>query len=209
MKNDYRWLAPFYYPLSRMFFGRALYHSQIALIPHLPSEGRGLFIGGGNGEMLNELFLRTNLEVTYIEKTAQMIDQCRKLLRPEFRSRITFIQGTEKDIPQKQFDLIFTFYFLDLFPPADCKQLIRQLHAHLKSEGHWYLADFAIPIKLKHRLLVKLMLHFLRITTGLQTTKIYDYRKMISRESYRLAEEQMFFSGLLFSSLFRKAWNNN
>jgi ubiquinone/menaquinone biosynthesis C-methylase UbiE len=93
-----------------------------------------LVVGPGPGDELLPLLDRCpEAEVTVIEPSAQMLDQCRCTIADHLgMERCRFLQSTladalSTDLNQMQFDLVVCHNVLHLMPPLDHVELLQQL----------------------------------------------------------------------------------
>jgi hypothetical protein len=57
-------------------------------------------------------------------------------------SLIQFIQGTETDIPDKDYDAVLTHFYLDLFSDDQLPDLIAKIKMKLANNALWLVTDF-------------------------------------------------------------------
>ena len=165
MLNQYNKIAHFYTGLSRLVFGNQLIKIQQQLITHLPTDGKLLILGGGNGEILPFIFKHAPLiAIDYVEASSTMIKLAKK--NALNHQKITFHHMDVHDYSHKH-DHIYAGFFLDLFHEEQIEQLIQKLEK--SKQTHWYIADFQINKNTKHHLLrsiqLRLTLLFFRLTT--------------------------------------------
>ncbi|WP_185816847.1 class I SAM-dependent methyltransferase [Hymenobacter metallilatus] len=182
-------VAAVYDPLARLVYGSALRRAQqAALAAGLPAGApRVLVIGGGTGWILGEVLQRNPAaHIVYLEASARMLTRSRAWLlrhQPHRTRQVEFRLGTEAALhPTEHFEVVLTFFFLDLFEPRRLRCITERLHRALVPGGTWLLADFAVPSQWWHRGLLWLMYRFFGLITGISG----QHRPPIEAELHRL-----------------------
>ena len=184
MLNQYNKIAHFYTGLSRLVFGNQLLKIQQELIMHLPTDGKLLILGGGNGEILPSIFKHApHLSIEYVEASSSMTKLAKK--NAPNHQKITFHHKDVRDYSHKH-DHIYAGFFLDLFHEKQIEQLIRKLEK--PKQTIWYVADFQINKNTKNRLFrsiqLKLTILFFRLTTQHTINHLPDIRSIFLRLGY-------------------------
>ena len=65
--------------------------------------------------------LKLSVKVTYVEQSVKMIELA-KTMAPFQTLEIDFIEGNEDSIPENQYDVLFTAFFLDVFKEDHCQE---------------------------------------------------------------------------------------
>jgi ubiquinone/menaquinone biosynthesis C-methylase UbiE len=198
--NKFNRVATYYDLLAQLVFGNAIRNSQTLYLNQLPKDSKILVIGGGTGWWLKEL-QRINpiCEVWFIEASSAMLERARM----NGSSNITFIHGTEGDIPPIQFDGIVTYYFLDLFTDLEMKVAIERLNACLKSNGIWAVADF-VNYKWWHRTFLSVMYFFFRRVGALRVNQLHRWEENLTNQNLERTHQTFFYKGFITSCLYRK-----
>lgn len=200
-KGGFDTVASVYDALSYMVFGNDLRKAQQAFIHKLPAEGTVLIIGGGAGWILKEVITRRpQLKIHYVEASAKMLELSKK--RVSDHERVSFIHGTEKSIPTRNYDCIITNFFLDVFSEDDLIQVMLLLRQKLSPEGIWLCTDFRATDRASHKFLIWLMHHFFRLFSSLDAKKLLDFRPCFVKADMRLKEEKTLRRGLIFSAVY-------
>ena len=165
MLNQYNKIAHFYTILSKLIFGDKLHKIQQELITQLPTEGKLLILGGGNGEILPLIYNHApQLFINYVEASSTMIRLAKK--KAPDQQKIKFHHMDVLDYSHKH-DQIYSGFFLDLFHEKHIKQIIKKFEK--SNQTIWYVADFQINENTKNRLFriiqLKLTILFFRLTT--------------------------------------------
>jgi tRNA (cmo5U34)-methyltransferase len=197
-------VAAFYNPLARLVYGSALQAAQrAALAAGLPAGApRVLIIGGGTGWVLLEVLrYRPLAQVLYLEASPRMLERARAALAaqlPAAGTQVEFRLGTETALlPTDTFDVVVTFFLLDLFEPMRLRQLIGRLRAAARPGASWLLADFAAPHVWWQRGLLAAMYGFFRFTAGISARTLPPIHQELARVGLRPVHERRFFGGMV------------
>lgn len=200
--NDFDKVANWYDRLAKLVFGDAIKKAQTHFLEKIPKEGKLLIIGGGTGWILKELFiLRPNLEVHYIEASTRMLALAKKNSPESFNVR--FIHGTEKNMPETEYDCIITNFFLDVFKPKQLLNVVEKLKNHLAFKGVWLVTDFQKTAKFFHTLLIKVMHLFFRLISNLESKSLNDLSVPFQKLELTEAESTVYFGGMIYSKVYR------
>ncbi|GAA4017599.1 hypothetical protein GCM10022408_34020 [Hymenobacter fastidiosus] len=204
-------VAAFYDPLSHFIFGQELQLAQQATLEALPlGHPYVLIIGGGSGWVLPEvLSRRPNARVLYVEASPMMLVKSREtLLRlaPKHATQVEFRLGTETSLrPQESFDVIITFFFLDLFALARLRAVLDRLTAVRRRGAPWLLADFRPPQTRWQQALLVTMYRFFRLTTGISGRRLPPIHAELARMGLFPRQQQLFYRGLVEATVFGEA----
>jgi SAM-dependent methyltransferase len=211
--HSFSLVAPFYDLLSRGVFGPALYRSQEQYLDLVPAGARVLLIGGGTGQILPALLKHTaSREIVFLEASDKMLAKARKNAPTQQEAcRVIFRLGTEADIgPEEKFDVILTYFFLDLFSPALLNQITHRLHQALVPGGLWLVSDFVKPPgpglrQAAAACLFRSMYLFFRLTCGISAATLPDWQRVLARHGLIPAKSCYFYSGLIQAAAYQKA----
>lgn len=169
-------IAPVYDWLARVAFGRSLVQAQQWGISQVRSDDRVIVLGGGTGETLPDLAVRQPAHVCYVDASAVMLQKARQRTWPG-NVPITFLQGTEADIPADELaDCVLLPFVLDLYPAATLqKQLLPALLRHLRPGGQLIVTDFDQPTTTGQRTWMWLMLRFFRLAAQIPVQSWTDW----------------------------------
>jgi len=209
--SGFDFVAAFYDPLARLVYGPALRQAQqAALVAGLPVGAPWvLIIGGGTGWVLGEVLRqRPRARILYLEASPRMQHQSQQWLQrhlPQHAAQVEFRLGTEAFLlPQEQFDVVLTFFFLDLFEPARLRKIVGRLRAALAPDGLWLLADFGPPKAWWHRLLLGLMYRFFGLTTGISARRRPPIEAELHRSGLTPEPVGQFFGRMVEASVWRE-----
>jgi len=179
MLNKYNSIAVFYPYLSRYIFGKSLINIQLKAIPHLPSRGKILLIGGGNGEILPYIFKeRPKLQIEYFEASSKMIELAKK--KVQNNPLITFVHSDCLSECSTDINVVFAPFFFDLFSEADIQNMLKQLEVRIAKNFTLITADFQISRKTKLRQLRKFQIYLSILFFKLFTNHRLGYLPNIS-----------------------------
>ncbi|WP_347158128.1 class I SAM-dependent methyltransferase [Pontibacter chitinilyticus] len=205
-------VAFFYDRLARLVYGSAQEQAQLALLPYVPASARVLVIGGGSGWLLEQL-LHTpkQLSILYVDAAPAMLQLAKKRYHQyplPHSSTVTFRLGTEQSLlPHERFEVVFTPFLLDLFPPLRLRQLMQVLEAHLQPGGVWLFADFW-PVQQSppwwQRVLIFGMYAFFGMLSGVKARKLPDYGQHFHALQLQEVHHQPFYGGMIQGKVFVK-----
>lgn len=209
--SGFDYVAVFYDPLARLVYGPALQQAQqAALAAGLPTTGRPrvLIAGGGSGWVLGEVLGRCpGARIVYLEASPRMLARSRAWLArhwPQAAGQVEFRLGTEAALqPTEQFEVLITFFLLDLFAPDRLRELVARLGAARAPGGAWLLADFGPPRRWWHRLLLRLMYGFFGLTTGISGRQRPPIEAELARLGLRPTPAGQFFGQMVEASVWR------
>lgn len=166
-----------------------------------------LIIGGGTGWILGDIWQqRPQAQVLYLEASAQMLAQAtawQQRHQPQRANQITFQLGTEAALTAtERFDAVLTFFFLDLFAPAELEGVVQCLHAARRPGAPWLLADFTPPTRWWHRALLAVMYRFFRLTTGISARALPPTQAVLAQVGLQPQRRQLFFGGMIEATVF-------
>lgn len=198
--NGYNLIAPFYDLIVNIVFGNKIKELQITHLDKISNNSMVLILGGGTGWILEEIDKRKNgLTITYIDLSSKMIERSKK--RTINNNKVIFIEGTEQNIPQQQYDVLITNFYLDLFPEKKLIKIIKKL-SQLQC-SLWIWTDF-VPNK-SYKWLEKLMILFFKCMTGLSNNQVYHYDQLIEKHSlYKNKSRETKMNGFLVSAIMIK-----
>ncbi len=205
-ENDFNGLAWVYDKLGFVVFGDTILKAQQAFLSHIPAHSKVLFLGGGTGNVLPLVCQQNPTEIYYMEKSEQMLQRAQKQILPP--TCIHWIHGDETHpaIQSLQFDLILTFFLLDLFEESSLKTLMENLSQKLSPNGQWMVADFNPDAQgTVAKILYKSMYAFFRFTSKVQATHLPDYPAQFRQLGFLQIEKQHFYSQIIQALVYQKA----
>jgi len=183
----------------------------------LPSMKKAALVGEGDGEFLIEFLKHCDCEqVHYIDSSQAMMELARKRLQEHPTHLLKRVEFFHRDLrvepmPDQEYDLVVTNYFLDVFNEQSLTECISKLAASCKSGAFWLYADFQISGGMfqKFRAIVwlNLMYVFFRIVARIQARRLIDPSTTLEEHGFKLIAISEFSRGLMRSEL--RQWTNS
>jgi ubiquinone/menaquinone biosynthesis C-methylase UbiE len=207
-------IAPWYEPVEHLCFGRALERRRNAYLGDLRDVRTALSCGAGDGRFMTAL-LQANPQVTVtaIDASRRMVEiASRRMLAMAggLRARADYHCAPVQSFhpPQTSFDLIATHFFLDCFSTEDAAAIIHRLAGWAAPRAHWIVSEFCQPATPVGRFwtgaIIRSLYAAFRVTTGLRTTRLPDYRPALLSEGFELRQQEHACGGLLVSELWER-----
>lgn len=224
-------LAPWYRPLERVAFGRALERRRLALLPWAlggtpPSSPpvNALLLGEGDGRFVAALTARLHQgdRVECVDASAGMLALARERVegspdrsvdtRFHHADARAWLDARRAGIvanAERPFDLIVTNFFLDCFPAAELPALVAGIAAVAAPRARWLVAEFRQPPGRGPRAThawawLGMMYAFFRLATGLTNGRLADHRPLLAAHGLRLERAIVTRAGLLVSEGWRR-----
>jgi len=172
-----------------------------------PSSGGRLnnSLGGGTGAAaLNILRKVPEVQITYLEKSRQMIALAEKHLA-DFE--VNFInEPYEHHTGTTQFDVVVAHFFFDLFNATELKKMVAACRLNLQDGGVLIVADFektGSPLtRLWQEPIIWTMHRFFGCVSKLQSKNLKPIFQVIKEAGFCLRSEEKRFGGLIISGIF-------
>lgn len=201
--NRFNWIAPGYDKLVKLVFGETLHEAQLYFVNEIGSSDHVLILGGGSGEFLSSLLkARPLIHVTYIEASSEMLAMAKAKM--DGIANVTFVHGTEDEIPPQQFDVVITNFVLDVFQQNQVESFVAVVKNILKANGKWLVTDFENTSKLSHRILLRLMYLFFKISGSIDARRLPMWRSAFNKAGLKLKKQQFFRNGFVSTGVFSK-----
>jgi ubiquinone/menaquinone biosynthesis C-methylase UbiE len=164
-------------------------------------------LGEGDGRFLRA-FLDSNPEATvdYVDASAQMLALAKQRAGAASESRVNLHQADalQWTPPRGDYDLIVTHFFLDCFDEDEVAAIIHRIATRAR-QARWIVSDFRQPKRgfraVRAASWLWLLYSFFRITTGLKTRSLADYRSALRDNGFQLNRAITADGGLLVSEL--------
>lgn len=210
-------VAAFYDLLANLVFGNSIRKAQRRYLTEIREGSEVLIVGGGTGWILKDLLHLRNCRIIYLETASSMrkrAEQHYRKLKKRFLSRgseVIFVQGSVSALPaDSAYDVVITFFLLDLYAPATARQLMISLKARLKPDGLWLFSDFEkSPHWVKtlwQRPLLWLMYRFFRLTTNLQNDELPDFRQLFHSLAFREVKQAYYYGRFIRTAVYQPTW---
>lgn len=205
-------IAPWYRWLEYSAFGSALQNRRREYLDEVAGARRVLILGDGDGRFTAEFLHRNRLaSAESIDSSAGMLHLARKRVRRSAgnEERVRFHQGDARTVElHGRYDLIVTHFFLDCFRPDELEQLTARMAAVTSPGALWLVSEFHVPAsgirRLAARLLTGAMYLFFRATTGLTTSSLPDYSKILAANEFFRVKQRSVWGGFLVSELWER-----
>ena len=194
-------IAKYYDLLARLVFGSSILSSQTIFLNKIPPSSNVLVLGGGTGWWLKELLFNiSGCRILYIERSVEMMKLAMKANKD---SRIVFMLGTENSLNSwNEFDVVITFFFLDLFQEKKLQEVIEKIRLSMKPNALWLAADF-VKTKWWHSVMLSMMYAFFWFTTGLRNQRLPNWDKLLLQNRLENVARVVFYESFIMSALYR------
>jgi ubiquinone/menaquinone biosynthesis C-methylase UbiE len=180
----------------------------------MPTIQTALLPGEGNGYFLAALLsAEPEIRVDVVDICKEMVgiaEQRVTHMGQNFCSRAEFHCADIREfVPgTTRYDLIATHFFLDCFSTSEVHEIVSRIADWAAPRAFWVVSEFHKPENGVYRawssaLIRSLYLAF-RITTGLETSRLPDYRPALSSAGFELRCEQQACGGVLVSELWQR-----
>ncbi len=200
-------IASIYRWLEYAAFGRALQHRREAFLSGVRDARRALVLGDGDGRALEKLLAcAPDARIDSVDLSAGMLNLARIRVRnfssPKAIERVAFHHADALTIPlpEAEYDLIVTHFFLDCLDEAGLEALIERVKRAARPNARWIVSEFREPKPWAH-LLIRGLYLFFRIATGLRTSRLVDHRPILKRNGFCEVRLEAACAGLLSSEL--------
>ena len=212
-------IAPYFDWMERLCASGLMQRCRIAHIQQTKNCRHALLAGEGYGRFLEALLLANpEIQVTSVEWSRKMIDYSRRRLirRGMDLSRVTFQHANLLDceLPETQFDLIVTNFFLDCLKPAQIKRIVRLMAGSSTPDAIWLLADFRIPEatgwrRWRAKGIVAALYLFFRLTLNLPARGLTPPDSFLRAYGFKLHDRKLMSCGLMHSDFWQRPANHS
>jgi ubiquinone/menaquinone biosynthesis C-methylase UbiE len=206
-------IAPYFERLEKMVFRNQMQSCRTVYLSDLPPLQKIAVIGEGDGRFLLELLKQTNCpEVHYIDSSQVMLQLAESRVHqqlPEALSRVCFNQLDLacESMPDENYDLIATNFFLDVFDERTLPECISKIGKSCSPHAIWLYADFQVSGgKLKQwraNVWLKTMYLFFKVVARIQAPALIDPSPLLDAHGFQLIKQTEFARGLMRAE-FRK-----
>ncbi|MCB9263307.1 MAG: class I SAM-dependent methyltransferase [Flavobacteriales bacterium] len=162
-----------------------------------------LIVGGGTGKILP--YLSSKNIIDYVEKSPKMISIAKK---KSIGKNVAFHTMDFRNFTsQKQYEVVVSNFFLDLFTPQEIAQFAKQIHSILAPKGIWLVADFSATNQLKtikQKCLLKATIIFFNIFARHKLNQVFDIQKIVQHSDFKVIKTTKLNNGMVFASVFKK-----
>ena len=187
-KHGYNVLAPVYDSLARLLLGKSIQQMQLQFLNLLISKNKLLILGGGTGWILPAIDrINSNIQIDYVDLSTGMIKKATE--RGTDPSRIRFIEGTEQNIPDADYDCVITNFYRDLFSESQLKGIVIYIKNCMQPNSYWFVTDFVTSSSWS-KVKLKCMYIFFWLTTGLKTNQLPNWNQVMCSAGAKILHEQ-------------------
>jgi SAM-dependent methyltransferase len=194
-------IARWYRWLEYVGFGRALERRRAAFLSEVAGARHVLALGEGDGRTLADLRAATFVpgmpptRIDYVDVSARMLQLARARAGTDL---ITYYcaDALTSPLPEAEYDLIVTHFFLDCFDEPDLKRVAARIARAAVPGARWIISEFR-----RSGWLVRCLYLFFRVSTGLRTRRLVDHHPVLMNHGFRLIHKRMAWRGLLASEL--------
>jgi ubiquinone/menaquinone biosynthesis C-methylase UbiE len=203
-------IAPYYQALEYLRFGRTLERVRSAMLGHLTDRKKALVLGDGDARFLNSFISHVpGAKVDTLDLSERMLQLAQRRLRmyrhPAADVRFHHADIRTAPLPDTGYDLIATHFFLDVFTEAELRSWIARVTRASAKGALWVISEFDLPVGGWRRTYaaawLAIMYKAFRLTTGLATQRLPDWRPILQENGFRPLHALRFRNGFLVSEL--------
>jgi len=199
--NDFDDIAGVYDSLASLIFGMTIKRSQLELLKYIKKGDKVLIVGGGTGWILPYIYTKSPGLIHYVDASQKMISLARKKVDNSL-CPVNFIRQSIFEYRDTvQYDVVITFFVLDVFSQNNLNMLMSKLKSYLKQDGLWLFADFNASNQWQH-VLIKIMYGFFKVTCNLENSKLHSFDCLFDRFRLRLIENHEYYGGMIQSKVY-------
>jgi ubiquinone/menaquinone biosynthesis C-methylase UbiE len=143
-----------------------------------------------------------------LDVSDQMLELARNHLNDTDLPRVRFYLADARNFAGRRYDLIVTHFFLDCFNDYALRHLANSVAQVSTAEALWVNSEFAVPasgwLRARARLWVATLYRAFGWLTGLEISRLPDYKKTMNAAGFELQNERTSNAGLLNSELWKK-----
>lgn len=196
-------IARWYRWLEYLGFGGALQDRRVAFLPHVADARRALVLGEGDGRFLVKLVDQNRgASIDYVDLSLKMLEIARHRAGSD-RVAYHHADALKFPLPDSEYDLVCTHFFLDCLNPQDAATLVDRVARAARPDARWLVSEFQDRTEWA-RWIVQSLYFFFRWTTGLTTRRLIDHHPLLERAGFRLEHSETARAGLLVSELWTR-----
>jgi ubiquinone/menaquinone biosynthesis C-methylase UbiE len=204
-------IARWYWLLETSIFGNQLKRTRERFLPAVSDAKYVLALGDGDGRALVSLLVMCpNAHVDYVDSSAKMLRIAQKRVEKYCNKNTveTHVCFRQMDIlnaalPDAHYDVIVSHFFLDCFSAADAEKVIAHVTQSTAPHARWIISEFSEET-MWAKAVVRTLYLFFRMTTGLRTNALVEYRQVLKKSGFGLVQREPRLKGLLVSELWQK-----
>ncbi|MEJ7682239.1 MAG: class I SAM-dependent methyltransferase [Segetibacter sp.] len=181
--------------------------AQIFLINAIPANCSILIIGGGTGQILQEISKKhkSGLQITYVEISENMIALSKR--KNTGNNKVNFVSRSISDATfHQQFDVVITPFLFDNFSNSTTEIIFDKIDALLAPKGFWLFADFQQNEKnvLWQKFMLKFMYFFFRMFCNVEASHLPDTEWLFEKYNYQVVSMKTFYKDFIYSAIYQK-----
>lgn len=102
-----------------------------------------------------------------------------------------------------KFDVVITYFFLDLFGASSLRHMVTLLKETLTKGGIWIVSDF-VDDKFWQRILLFLMYRFFKVVGAMESLRLANWRRALKEQHLECVKCALFYSGFIWSCIYQK-----
>ena len=193
--NRFDWIAPYYDKIAKLVFGNSISRAQSCHWNLIRPHSYVLILGGGTGSwLLDFVSVNSSCKLFYVDASMEMINRAKRNCNQA--ACVTFIHGTERDVPDIKFDAIITHFYMDMFSDQQLDNLITELIGKMNNPALWIVADFE-KSKWWHGLYLRMMYLFFKASKSISNNQLPDWHRIMSSRKFRNNESESFYGNFI------------
>ena len=195
-------LARIYRLLEYATFGPLLQRTRLQFLPEMASARRVLVLGDGDGRFCVHLLRAApGAQVVAVDISRTMLQRVRaRAVAAAVAARLTTVhQDATTTLPEGEFDLVCTHFFLDCLSDQEMQMLAAEVRQRCPN-GQWIVSEFAVPrgaARWPAWLVVRALYVAFRLLTGLRAKRVPDYATDLRQNGFTLSACRVRAFGLL------------
>lgn len=204
--SDFNAIAPYYDQLAKLVFGSVIREAQRVFLNEIKTGDTVLIVGGGTGWILRYVLEHNPKKITYLESSRKMVALTLEKIVKDKLENVQVIHGDIWDFrSHEMYDVLITFFFLDLFPSQRLENIMKILSRNVKDQGRWLFCDFQIHhARWWHKAMVSSMYAFFRILSSIPAKALPDFSSSFSRLGWKSCRTKTFYGGMIVSNIFKR-----
>lgn len=195
MSDDYRWLAPIYTTLSRLFFWGAREQATRWALDR-KFEGKIIVIGGGDGIALSSRL--QNRKGEFWETSQSMLHLAKHHLR---QSKLSFHLGQFEG--NVKAEVVLLPFVLDTLSDSDFEELLIKIKKSVLENGEIRVVDFYPTGSVFHRWVLNLLIKFHQIFTSHRRSDLPDYDRILTDFGFVCVAKKCWWKGFICAKIYR------
>ena len=200
-------IAPYFERLEKIVFRNQMQLCRTVHLPDLPHLEKVAMVGEGDGRFLLEFLKQTNCpHVHYIDSSQVMLELAHTRISRQFPEALPRVRFYECDLakanlPEDQYNLVVTNFFLDVFKEPTLSQSIGRIADSCSNDAIWLYADFQVAgsrlKQLRANIWLKTMYLFFKMVSEIQAPTLINPASLLEAHGFRVIHQAEFAHGLL------------